>query len=183
MIIVRYVTMIAELLLDLRKCNAVPQERLAFAAGVDGAQVSKYERGLVIPSVETLLRLLKSMRHSVVVMPDLFAETAVQRNAVVTAAAKWYATGDLRPKSEHAAVDDGLALAVQQLVAAELRHRGGAHDRTPEPDTDPDRLLAIDAFMEAAHAVADENRDGDTPDSPAIRQLVRAADALKASRR
>jgi transcriptional regulator with XRE-family HTH domain len=118
MIIVRYVTMIAELLLDLRKRNAVPQETLAFAAGVDGAQVSKYERGLVIPSVETLLRLLKPMRHSVVVMPDLFAETAVQRDAVVTAAAQAFTRGTL--------LGDDLAEAVRQLIVAELRHRGGA---------------------------------------------------------
>lgn len=37
-------------------------------------------------------------------------------------------------------------------------------------------------LIEAALAVADENRDGDTPDSSAVRNLVRAADAHKAAR-
>lgn len=37
-------------------------------------------------------------------------------------------------------------------------------------------------LVEAALAVADENRDGDTPDSSAVRNLVRAADAHKAAR-
>jgi hypothetical protein len=41
----------------------------------------------------------------------------------------------------------------------------------------------LSPLIEAALAVADENRDGDTPDSAAVRNLVRAADTHKAAQR
>lgn len=117
MIIIAYIAQLGAIIRDLRDARAMPQETLAFIAGVDAAQVSKYERGVVIPSVETLIRLLRSLGQRLTITPDLFAATAVERDAVIAAAVNWHVNDN----------DAFLREAVQQLVAAEIAHlkRGG----------------------------------------------------------
>lgn len=161
MIILRFFSLIADVLTGLRHERGESQVAVAVRAGITDTQLSKYERGQTVPDVSTLLQVLHAYGQHVVIMPAAFAETMVERDAVVVAACRVFATGDGQAE---------LDVAVQRLVTAELRHRSGAR---PRPQADPAELV------NAALAVADENRDGDTPDSAAVRQLVRAADAYK----
>jgi transcriptional regulator with XRE-family HTH domain len=122
MIIIAYIGQFGAIIRDLRDARAMPQETLAFIAGVDGAQVSKYERGIVIPSIETLIRVLRSLGQRLVVLPNLFAATAAERDAVVTAAVNWYAHGPDADLVDSVGADRALVEAVQRLVAAEIAH-------------------------------------------------------------
>lgn len=122
--IIRRLTQIGEILRDLRKARGIGQLVLGSTVGIDDGQISKYERSLVVPTVDTLRRLLFGLGYELVVMPKVYAATTEQRDAVVAAAAAWYAHG---PDDELAApggADRALVAAVQRLVAAELGYVG-----------------------------------------------------------
>jgi transcriptional regulator with XRE-family HTH domain len=58
---------------NLRRCRAergIAQERLALTAGVDRTMVSKIERELTNPSIETLLKLANVLGVSVSALLD-----------------------------------------------------------------------------------------------------------------
>ena len=67
--------------LNIRRCRAergIAQERLALTAGVDRTMVSKIERELTNPSIETLLKLANVLGVSVSALLD----DSAQRNDV-----------------------------------------------------------------------------------------------------
>lgn len=125
MTILRFFSLIADILLRLRHERGESQVAVGRRAGLSDAQISKYERGQTVPDVATLLQLLGAYGQHLVVMPKAIAETMPERDAVVVAASQAYARGTL--------LGDELSAAVQQLVAAELRQRpAGPHARLVE---------------------------------------------------
>ena len=67
--------------LNIRRCRAelgIAQERLTLTAGVDRTMVSKIERELTYPSIETLLKLANVLGVSVSALLD----DSAQRNDV-----------------------------------------------------------------------------------------------------
>jgi len=123
--ILRFFTLIADVLLRLRYERGESQVAVAARAGLANPQISKYERGVVTPDLSTTLQLLHAYGQHLVVMPAPLAETLPERDVVVAAASRWYAIGPSSNPHE-------LIAAVEKLVAAELRHGGGAHARLVE---------------------------------------------------
>lgn len=116
MIIIAYIAQLGAIIRDLRDARSMPQETLAFIAGIDGAQVSKYERGLVVPSLAILIRVLRSLGQRLTVTPELFVVTAAERDAVIAAAVEHVVGSKMAPTS------DRLHAAVGALVTAEIDH-------------------------------------------------------------
>jgi transcriptional regulator with XRE-family HTH domain len=130
--ILRFFSLIADVLVRLRHERGESQVAVAGRAGISDTQLSKYERGQTVPDVSTLLQVLHAYGQHLVIMPTALAETMVERDAVVTAAAQWYALDPDGDRLDDVRVVGELAAAVQRLVAAELRQRSGAHARLVE---------------------------------------------------
>jgi transcriptional regulator with XRE-family HTH domain len=123
--ILRFFSLIADVLLRLRHERGESQVAVARRSGMSDTQISKYERGQVMPNLPTLLQLLGAYEQHLVVMPKAIAETMPERDRVVAAATMWFAA-DVDDRAKFLAAEQRLRAAVVELVAAELRHRGGA---------------------------------------------------------
>jgi transcriptional regulator with XRE-family HTH domain len=124
MIILRFFSLIADVLTGMRHERRESQLAVAVRAGITDTQLSKYERGQTVPDVSTLLQVLHAYGQHIVIMPAAFAETMPERDAVVTAAAVWWSVQN--DGARLLAAEKSLGHAVERLVAAELRQRGGA---------------------------------------------------------
>jgi transcriptional regulator with XRE-family HTH domain len=120
--ILRFFSLIADVLLRLRHERGESQVSVGLRAGMSDAQISKYERGIVTPDVATLLQLLGAYGQHLVIMPQHISETMPERDAVIAAASKWWAI-EAHPDPDPATRD--LLESVARLVAAELRQRPG----------------------------------------------------------
>lgn len=114
MTIVRFYSMIGDVLLRLRLERNVSQVTAAERAGVIGSQVSRWERGNVMPDTDSVIGLLEVYGQRLVVMPADRAETSVDRDAVVETAKQW---------KEGVADNADLLAAVNQLLTAEARQK------------------------------------------------------------
>lgn len=65
------------------------QTELVNRSGVALQQVNKYERGIVVPSLGPMIRILHSSRWALVAMPEEIADTHDEREAVIAAARRW----------------------------------------------------------------------------------------------
>jgi transcriptional regulator with XRE-family HTH domain len=127
MTILRFFSLVADVLVRLRKATGETQAVVAARAGLSGNQLSKYERGQVMPDISTTLQLLHAYGQHLVVLPAPIAETLPERDAVVVAATAIVVRDGFDGRS------DALHNAVQRLVAAELRYHGdGAYTRLVE---------------------------------------------------
>jgi hypothetical protein len=117
MTILRFFSLVADVLVRLRKATGETQAVVAARAGLSGNQLSKYERGQV----------MHAYGQHLVVLPAPIAETLPERDAVVVAATAIVVRDGFDGRS------DALHNAVQRLVAAELRYHGdGAYTRLVE---------------------------------------------------
>lgn len=125
MIIIRLYSQIRDILIYLRQQRGETQVQLAANALIHERQLAKYERGVMVPGVRTLLRLVHGLGHHLVILPAPIAETMEERDAVVTMAAAWFT-------HKHDELSAGLLReAVERLLAAELRHSEAARTAGP----------------------------------------------------
>ena len=61
-------TVLATNIKDMRKAKGIAQERLALESGVDRTLVSKIERLIANPSLETMVKLAETLDVSVAVL-------------------------------------------------------------------------------------------------------------------
>lgn len=108
MTVIDFHAAIGPVLSGLRAERGVSQEAAGRRAGANGAQVSKWERGQVVPDLVTLLPLLHAYGQKVMIVPALQANTSVERDRVLEAARGFFEDPRGDPENLYNSVSDLL---------------------------------------------------------------------------
>lgn len=114
---IRSSALIGNMIAGVRQATGLNQAALSAAAGIHQAQVSKYERSLVTPDVESTRKLLAAAGWQLCAVPVGTAATHDEREAVIDAARQWF----IRDTSETgAAVIDAIVRLAEAEDSARL---------------------------------------------------------------
>lgn len=150
MIIIRLAALIGRALAELRAMSGMSQGALGDRAGIAESRISKYERTLVTPDIETTRKLLNASGYHLAAVPIVEAETDAERRAVAWKAYLWrYAT--VTPGVDVAAAEHDLIEAVDALDEAQAAARDGS-PRAADAETPQEIIVRLRAELRAWEA-------------------------------
>lgn len=140
--IIRFGSLIGEIIATARAFANMTQAQLSAGSGVAGSQISKYETMRVVPDVHTSRSLLVAAGFELCALPRLEAETHDVRERVVEVAKRFIIDLDV-PCGE-----GDLMAAVDALHEAEQHVRDGG--TLPPAEKPGDRLARLERELDAA---------------------------------